>query len=812
MSHIPKFRRFVIQNFPFVEEDFDALTDYGLMSKFVEYLNMVIDSENQLTDDMAELTNLFNQLQSFVDNYFDNLDVQNEINNKLEVMASDGTLLDIITPYLNDLTEQVTNDIEELNDSVDARINQINTKVNSLTSMSPIAVSTTDEMTDIHKIYLLTTDGYWYYWNGTQWTAGGSYASTPNALLSIVGSMIANDTITKDKLSDKINLLSKATAVQTNKSIRTFVSGTGPTIVSNTGTNVLTFPMSVLPDLVYFHVSQFRDSGNNNICYCKYKSDDLTSYTLTNYTALSGRVREFDSTNNIGVLKKDTTYDTLMVTVDENFDIYGQPENLSTSWTTGENIMINATNLATPSTLVRGVSLGSYDSTQHVPVEAFDYRFNKIMLPLTANNKMLLSLSYFYVDSTLAEQPNRIILWKEGVGQTMYNLSYILANSAYDSNKKLVDVYKLCGLHFDESDYIAFYYPSNYEFPVLYSTYIGPDNKNYDFLNGVSAGEVILPSKFKAVENQNLCFYYQNFVSGANIDLMPLKQITNANINTSRMSWFNKESSAELSCTFQVRNNLVRNTYSLTKSFGLEIVPANAGAGTTKKVLFIGDSLTQNGKYGQRILDLFAKDPMNIEFLGTRGTGNNRNEGRSGWSSHDYVTNSTKAGFTNPFYNVSTDGFDFTYYMTQQGYSGVDYVFINLGTNDRGRRSDAIIADINSMIDSIKDYDSNITVCLWLPPARGLCENVDQDNLLETFDTLKINKLFIDTYENNSDVNLIPIYTNINPYLDFPMVKAEISDTGSYDMVYTNNKVHPDVDGYYHIGDVIYAWIKSFAE
>lgn len=278
------------------------------------------------------------------------------------------------------------------------------------------------------------------------------------------------------------------------------------------------------------------------------------------------------------------------------------------------------------------------------------------------------------------------------------------------------------------------------------------------------------------------------------------------------MSWFNKESSAELSCTFQVRNNLVRNTYSLTKSFGLEIVPANAGAGTTKKVLFIGDSLTQNGKYGQRILDLFAKDPMNIEFLGTRGTGNNRNEGRSGWSSHDYVTNSTKAGFTNPFYNVSTDGFDFTYYMTQQGYSGVDYVFINLGTNDRGRQSDAIIADINSMIDSIKDYDSNITVCLWLPPARGLCENVDQDNLLETFDTLKINKLFIDTYENNSDVNLIPIYTNINPYLDFPMVKAEISDTGSYDMVYTNNKVHPDVDGYYHIGDVIYAWIKSFAE
>ena len=121
-THIPKFRRFVLQNFPFIEEDFDALTDYALICKVVEYLNQVITSQNEviaevgrfetdvnneidtfetnITNNFNRLEGLFNDLKSFVDNYFDNLDVQEEINNKLEQMADDGTLQEIITTYI----------------------------------------------------------------------------------------------------------------------------------------------------------------------------------------------------------------------------------------------------------------------------------------------------------------------------------------------------------------------------------------------------------------------------------------------------------------------------------------------------------------------------------------------------------------------------------------------------------------------------------------------------------------------------------------------------------------------------------------
>ena len=43
----------------------------------------------------------FVELKDFVDDYFDNLDVQEEINNKLDVMAEDGTLADIISGVIN---------------------------------------------------------------------------------------------------------------------------------------------------------------------------------------------------------------------------------------------------------------------------------------------------------------------------------------------------------------------------------------------------------------------------------------------------------------------------------------------------------------------------------------------------------------------------------------------------------------------------------------------------------------------------------------------------------------------------------------
>lgn len=90
-----------LTNFPYIEEDFDALTNYELLCKVVEYLNKVIANENNQNDAINELAEAFTNLKNYVDNYFNNLDVQDEINNKLDEMAEGGELAEIIATYMS---------------------------------------------------------------------------------------------------------------------------------------------------------------------------------------------------------------------------------------------------------------------------------------------------------------------------------------------------------------------------------------------------------------------------------------------------------------------------------------------------------------------------------------------------------------------------------------------------------------------------------------------------------------------------------------------------------------------------------------
>lgn len=85
-TKIPLFRRWVLQNFPFIEQDFDALTDYQLICKVVEYLNQVIDTTNAISEQVE-----------YIVNWFNNLDVEEEVENILKQMIEDGTLYQMLT-------------------------------------------------------------------------------------------------------------------------------------------------------------------------------------------------------------------------------------------------------------------------------------------------------------------------------------------------------------------------------------------------------------------------------------------------------------------------------------------------------------------------------------------------------------------------------------------------------------------------------------------------------------------------------------------------------------------------------------------
>ena len=116
-KNLTPFKWFVLENFPFIEADFDALTEWQLFCKLGKEINKIIDSQNIVGEQAENLTNAFNELQNYINNYFNNLDVQDEINNKLNEMAENGTLEEIISHYITKKIIRTYNNINELKET-----------------------------------------------------------------------------------------------------------------------------------------------------------------------------------------------------------------------------------------------------------------------------------------------------------------------------------------------------------------------------------------------------------------------------------------------------------------------------------------------------------------------------------------------------------------------------------------------------------------------------------------------------------------------------------------------------------------------
>lgn len=95
----------------------DSLSYYELLCKVVEYLNNIINDVNVMNNNINNLYSAYITLKDYVNNYFESLDIQEEINNKLDEMVKTGKLQ--ITPYRynviniigNDLIEKISNAI-----------------------------------------------------------------------------------------------------------------------------------------------------------------------------------------------------------------------------------------------------------------------------------------------------------------------------------------------------------------------------------------------------------------------------------------------------------------------------------------------------------------------------------------------------------------------------------------------------------------------------------------------------------------------------------------------------------------------------
>ena len=171
-QNVPPFVRYVASTIPMV---FDNSLSYyealGALAKSLQDTVDVINNNATVTEEYIQLTK---DMQEYMDHYFDNLDVQEEINNKLDEMATDGSLGVVMSAYLQPYVDAVNNRVV----SVEQDVTELKASYGT-----PLVSSTVAGMTNQSKIYVYTgsedgyTSGHWYYWNGTDWTDGGVYQS-----------------------------------------------------------------------------------------------------------------------------------------------------------------------------------------------------------------------------------------------------------------------------------------------------------------------------------------------------------------------------------------------------------------------------------------------------------------------------------------------------------------------------------------------------------------------------------------------------------------------------------------------------------
>lgn len=325
-----------------------------------------------------------------------------------------------------------------------------------------------------------------------------------------------------------------------------------------------------------------------------------------------------------------------------------------------------------------------------------------------------------------------------------------------------------------------------------------------------SGGSVVMPNTLVIPTGKTVDVHFENIFKGVNPEKMN-------NCGMSRgiyMDGFKRYSfdstspdfSATIFCALASEEGK-----SISKNISVKM--SKTQLQTVKRGLFIGDSITAQGSYIGRLKEILP----NIELLGTLNTaGNDKQysdypcEGRGGWAAYNYCNDISFNGYENPFYN---NGFDFSHYMQNNGYTGVDFVFINLGTNDpiRGDKTmEQIIACYNLMINSIKAYDPNIKIMIWLPPARAIAFNANHFAISEA---LKVNEALIAEFDDRQSENiiLIPVNCCIDPLRDYKFTETKVSQYNEEMVRTVSDAIHPALSGHMKIADLIFGYVNYYS-
>lgn len=248
-----------------------------------------------------------------------------------------------------------------------------------------------------------------------------------------------------------------------------------------------------------------------------------------------------------------------------------------------------------------------------------------------------------------------------------------------------------------------------------------------------------------------------------------------------------------------------------------------------KNVCICGDSLVDCNQVATEVYRLLEEDgDCEIGQIGTRGPSNGRHEGRGSWKWKDYLGNTSLAGKTNAFWDAETNRLDFQKYCATNGFDGIDYFLIALGTNDvsQGSTLYRTEAEVQKFVDYAKQFvDKLLDPEVGFPNCKigiGLCRpGADYSYAAgssmcifrKSINTLNLALIKIfDEGKYHPNVTCFAHGLRTNRRLAFPYSNKPATDRFEETSRTLTNSIHPSVRGYQAWADGYYCQIRAWLE
>ncbi|MEN3980580.1 GDSL-type esterase/lipase family protein [Acinetobacter sp. CWB-B33] len=341
----------------------------------------------------------------------------------------------------------------------------------------------------------------------------------------------------------------------------------------------------------------------------------------------------------------------------------------------------------------------------------------------------------------------------------------------------------------------------------------------------------IVPAEVYALKNEPIYLYADGIVG-----------------NTDNVAWNISESNQKVckvlpttaaSIPVQLQTTEDLNAKKMLASFNVVVTDTPVNPAVKRYIIALGDSLTDSvansgikgawpnecsrrlSGIGFQILSTeLSPVPLamtNLEFIGTLGDKVVKHEGRGGWRASHYLNNASVTTQTNAFWNPATSQFDMSYYLSQNGFNGVDAtgsnltVVILLGWNDvYNSTAKQAATDLGLLIDKIRSTHLNTDIiCLGLNQSPEInFKSFTGNRFISKRDVFESIKQFNDEYKamiaRKTNVDFLQIGCVFNSEIGYNKADFLLNSRSTLSVSGVADHVHPNATGYAMLADAVF--------